>query len=113
MEEGPKFNRRRPIAHSGKRDKQLVKYDSKNKMCECTLCGETWYEPANGNGNKRHCPRGCTGEDLHTKVWTRENSSQEKLEALVQKVPRLRPICRGGLNLGMEDLLWGREIKRV
>jgi len=113
MEEGAKFNGRRPIRHSGKSGKQIVKYDSKNKMCKCTLCGETWYEPANGNNHKRQCPKGCTEEDLHTKVLTRGDSSQEELERLVPKEARLRSICWGTLNLGMEDLAWKYEIKRV
>ena len=48
----------------------------------------------------------------NTRVWEAKNNSQEELEGLVQK-ERLRSICWGSLNLGMENLAWKYEIKRV
>jgi hypothetical protein len=112
MEKGTKSSGRISIGHSGKRGNQMVKYHSKNKMCECTVCGEKWYEPANGNNHERQCPRGCKEEDLHTKVFGSEDFRQEILHSLVPEGPRLRSMCWGGLNLAMEDLAWKFEIKR-
>ncbi len=45
----------------------------------------------------------CTEEDLHTKVWTSENCTQEELERLVPRESRLRGVYRGKVKWGLDD----------
>jgi hypothetical protein len=62
-----------------------------------------------GRSGEPNRQRDCTEEDLHTKVWTSENCTQEELKGLVPKESRLRCVYGGKVKWDLDD--WHRLLR--